>query len=142
VVFVQDKGMGTAALGGELSVHWARNVAGHVRDDRDVLHFPERTWALNIGWTSIFLQQAALGKVRYDDVYLELQGTGRIWKLIPAGFAAGPVLRLGADLGGGAQFTGFAGPVYGRATFVDRDAMLSVGIMVKFPLGWVWRHQP
>jgi hypothetical protein len=142
VVFVEHEGVGTASVGGEVSVHWARNIPGHARDDRDVLHFPERTWALNLGWTSTFLQQAALGKLRYDDVYLELQRTGRIFQFVPAGFAAGPVMRLGTDLGGGVQFTGFAGPFYGRATFVERDAMVSCGIMVKFSLGWVWRRPP
>jgi hypothetical protein len=140
VVFVDDDNVGTATLGGEVSVHWAGNVPGHARDDRDVLPFPERTWALNMGWTSTFLETAALGKFRYDDVYLELQRTGRIFHFVPAGFAAGPVMRLGTDPGGGAQFTGFAGPFYGRATFVGRDAVLSWGVMVKFSLAWVWRR--
>jgi len=141
VVFVHDdEATGGRTLGGEVSLHWARNVPGHARDDRDVLQFPERTWAFNLGWTSTFVRRAGVGRLRSDDVYLELQRTGRIYQFVPAGFAAGPVLRLGTDVGGGAQFTGFAGPLFGRATFVEREAILSWGIMVKFPVAWVWRR--
>jgi hypothetical protein len=141
VLFVHDDHtVGARSLGGEVSLHWARNVPGHGRHDRDVLLFPERTWALNVGWTSTFLRRTGVGSLRSDDVYLELQRTGRLYQFVPAGFAAGPVLRLGTDLGGGAQFTGFAGPFYARATFVEREAILSWGIMVKFPVAWVWRR--
>lgn len=119
--------------GGEVTVHWGENKANHAdhlgREPEAV--FPKQSWALTLGGSPRSLADA-LSASRGTDIYLEVQRTSDLH-----GLAAGPVWNPMAGRVG-AQVTAFAGPGFLRATVLDRDATLQVGVMAKVPFAWVW----
>jgi hypothetical protein len=119
--------------GGEVTVHWGENDdnhGDHLGREPEVV-FPKQSWALTLGGSPRSLANA-LSATRGTDIYLEVQKTSDL-----IGLAAGPVWNPTAGRVG-AQVTAFAGLGFLRATVLDRDATLQIGVMAKFPFAWVW----
>jgi hypothetical protein len=125
-----------ATWGGEVSVHWGDTPhnhedflsAGPWRSPEPV--FPSNSWALNVGGSPRSMMRSPAP--RGSDLYLEVQ---RMRDNV--GLAAGPVWNPTAGRLG-AQVTAFLGNIYLRATELDGNAVLQMGIAVKFPLTLVW----
>jgi hypothetical protein len=116
------------ALSAEVSVHTGWSAQSHLHASWQTVELPERSLALNLGYSAAFRHGDRYG----DTFYLEGQYSQRAW-----GIAAGPAWSPGPGAVGG-QLTAFLAFLYTRASLIDGVTAWQAGLLVKAPLTWVW----
>jgi hypothetical protein len=116
------------ALAAEVSVHAGWSAQSHRHESSQTVELPERSLALNLGYSAAFRHGDRYG----DTFYLEGQYSQRGW-----GVAAGPAWSPAPGAVGG-QLTAFLGFLYTRASLIEGVTTWQAGLFVKAPLTWVW----
>ncbi|HJZ86209.1 MAG TPA: hypothetical protein VKN99_13610 [Polyangia bacterium] len=117
-----------ASAGGEISLLVGSTPFSHREDNFFV--YPLTALGLNLGWTLYDSDGTGLGPLYAE---LQLQDLPHLTGLA-AGWAVDPDDRVH-----GPQATGSFGPVYVRFNYLfDRGSALTVGLVIKAPLVWVW----